>query len=335
LPFTAEQLDFAPSSAPPYTSSTIYAFPAHLQLPYTLQWNVGLEQSFGPNQSLTLSYVAANGRRLPAEQSLSLGALNPDFGAVVYLQSGVTSNYQALQAQFQRRLSGGIQALASYTWSHSIDFGSTYSSLPLMRGNSDFDVRNNLSGALGWDLPQPNRDRAARLLLNRWGLDGRIGLRTGFPVTLNGSLLTDPATGNQYYSGVDLVPGRPLYLYGPQYPGHRAINGGPSASNPAFVAPRGSAVGNAPRNTVRGFGMAQVNLAARREFRFSEQAKLQFRAEAFNVLNHPNFGYIDRYLQDAAFGTATQMLNQSLATMASQYQQGGPRSMQFTLMVLF
>ncbi len=335
LPFTSAQLKFSPSTDPPYTSTTIYAFPTHLQLPYTLEWNVSLQQALGVAQSFTISYVAANGRRLPAEQMLSLSALNSDFGDVVYLQSHVTSNYQALEAQFQRRLSRGIQTLASYTWSHSIDFGSTYSALPLMRGNSDFDVRNNFSGAVSWDLPSPERNRAGEIVLGHWGLDGRVAARSAFPVTLNGNLLTDPGTGTQFYSGVNLLPGRPLYLYGPQYPGHRAINGGPLASAPAFVTPTGSEAGDAPRNLVRGFGMAQVNLAARREFRLSDRTRLQFRAEAFNLLNHPNFGYVTPYLTYATFGTATQMLNQSLATMASQYQQGGSRSMQFALKVLF
>jgi hypothetical protein len=67
----------------------------------------------------------------------------------------------------------------------------------------------------------------------------------------------------------------------------------------------------------------------------SEHTHLQFRAEALNVFNHPNFGYIDPYLTDPTFGQATQMLNQSLGTVAAQYQQGGPRSMQFALKVFF
>jgi hypothetical protein len=89
--------------------------------------------------------------------------------------------------------------------------------------------------------------------------------------------------------------------------------------------------GDAPRNFVRGFGEFQINLGARREFHIRDGLSLQFRAEAFNVLNRPNFGYIDPILTDPTFGKATQMLNQSLGTLASQYQQGGPRSMQFAL----
>jgi hypothetical protein len=62
---------------------------------------------------------------------------------------------------------------------------------------------------------------------------------------------------------------------------------------------------------------------------------LHFRAETFNLLNHPNFGYVDQTYTDATFGQATEMLNTSLGTVASQYQQGGSRSMQFALKLTF
>jgi hypothetical protein len=86
---------------------------------------------------------------------------------------------------------------------------------------------------------------------------------------------------------------------------------------------------------VRGFGSNQVDLAVRRTFPIASQLKLQFRAETFNVLNHPNFGYIDSYYSDPQFGQATMMLNQSLGGLNPLYQQGGPRSMQFALKLLF
>lgn len=153
--------------------------------------------------------------------------------------------------------------------------------------------------------------------------------RTGFPVTLQGNLLTDPGTGNQYYSGLNLINGVSTYIYGTQYPGGRAINKG------AFTLPGSASSGNAPRNFVRGFDATQINLAVRREFPLPRELKIQFRAEAFNLLNHPNFGYIDSVYSSATFGQATNMLNQSLGTMASQYQQGGSRSLQFALKLAF
>jgi Carboxypeptidase regulatory-like domain/TonB-dependent Receptor Plug Domain len=329
LPLTSSQVSLTPSATPPYTNSTVYAFPNHLQLPYVLQWNVSLQQALGKPQSITISYVGSNGRRQMGEKQLSLTPFNPDFGTVVYFYGGLSSNYQALQTTFQRSVVHGLQALVSYTWSHSIDFGSTYSTLPELRGNSDYDLRNNLSAGVSWDIPMSLQSRWAKTSLADWSLDGRLMARTAFPVTLQGNLLTDPATGNQYYSGLNLVAGISPYQYGAQFPGGRAIN------KAAFTLPNSASSGNAPRNFVRGFGATQLNLAMRREFNLPRELKLQFRAEAFNLLNHPNFGYIDTYYTDATFGQATNMLNQSLGTMAAQYQQGGARSMQFALKLAF
>jgi Carboxypeptidase regulatory-like domain/TonB-dependent Receptor Plug Domain len=219
LPVTPAQLDFRPSTNPPYTSSIVYAFPSHLQLPYTLEWNVSVEQALGSSQSMTMSYVGSNGRRLLGEQELSLSKSNPNFGYVFYFPNGITSNYQALQVKFQRSVTHGVHALASYTWSHSIDLGSTASALPLTRGNSDFDVRHNFQTGLSWDITSKLNNRPMQYALSSWGLDGRVMLRTGFPVTLNGNQITDPATGMVYSGGVNLIPGRPVYLYGSQYPG--------------------------------------------------------------------------------------------------------------------
>jgi hypothetical protein len=329
LPYTQAQLTYPISVSPPYTSASIYAFPSHLQLPYTLEWNTSVQQALGKQQALTMSYVGSNGRRLVGEQELSISGLNANFGTIIYFPSHITANYQALQVQFQRSVSHGIQALASYTWSHSIDFGSTGTAIPLVRGNSDFDIRNNFQAGLSWDLPSITSRNPAGLILNNWGLDGRVMARGGFPVPLTGSTYIDPATGSLSYMGLNQVANQPVYLYGSQYPGRRSIN--PSA----FDLPATGVVGDAPRNFVRGFGALQANLAARREFHLHDTLALQFRAEAFNILNHPNFGYVDPTYSDATFGQATQMLNQSLGTVASQYQQGGPRSMQFALKLLF
>jgi hypothetical protein len=329
IPFTPSQLAVPITTSAPYTASVITTFPSHLQLPYTLQWNTSLQQALGRNQSLTVSYVAAAGRRLLALQQRSLTALNPDFGTVQYLAPGITSNYQSLQVQYQRSVAKGIQALGSYTWSHALDLGSNSTALPLQRGNADFDVRHNLQGGISWELPGLAGPKFADALLNDWGVDARLNARTAFPVPLGGNTVTDPTTGTQYAGGLNLVSGQPIYLYGSQYPGGKLIN------RAAFSLPDTGSFGNAPRNFVRGFGATQLNLAARRDFHLHDPVVLHFRAETFNLFNHPNFGYVDPAYSDATFGQATQMLNASLGTVASQYQQGGPRSMQFALKLTF
>jgi len=86
---------------------------------------------------------------------------------------------------------------------------------------------------------------------------------------------------------------------------------------------------------VRGFGAVQTDVAMRRTFPIYERLQAQFRAEAFNIVNHPNFGLIDPNYGDPQFGEATATLSQSLGTLSPLYQMGGPRSLQLSLKLIF
>jgi hypothetical protein len=119
-----------------------------------------------------------------------------------------------------------------------------------------------------------------------------------------------------------------VYANGLVCPGGRAVN--PNA----FAEPV-SGPGNAPRNFVRGFGAWQWDMAVRREFPVYERLKLQFRAEAFNIFNHPNFGNVNPDFGEATFGQATGTLATTLGILSPLYQMGGPRSMQFALKLTF
>jgi hypothetical protein len=330
-------------------------FPSHLQLPYTLQWNASIEQALGKSQALTVSYVGAHASRLLANNFIFTPS-NPNtsygFGIV---QNGLTSDYDSLQVQFQRRLSDGLTSLASYTWSHCIDYGSQNYFIGYQRGNCDFDVRQNLSAAFSYDLPNVEQNGFMNALLHHWGLDDRFTARTAFPITVNGGAFFSPVTGQEMAAGVDLVSNQPVYLYGANCasvleglgdlqpgqgcPGGRAIN--PCAfvnvgGSPAAPCPMNGTVGGlAPRNFVRGFGAWQMDLAARRDFPIHERLKLQFRAEAFNIFNHPNFGNINPNFGQPTFGQATGTLASSLGVLNPLYQMGGPRSVQFALKLVF
>lgn len=312
---------------PPYGS--IEAYPAHLQLPYTIEWNATVEQEIGKSQAVSVAYVGSHASRLLEQRQILVTPSNPNFTYVTFSQNGPTADYNALQIQFQRVMSQGLTALASYTYAHSIDYGSTSVTFPYLRGNSDFDVRHNFSAAVSYDLPNIDGSKLARALIDHWGVDTRFMARTGFPVSLDGSNAINPATGQFFYSGLDLVSGQPVYLYSTQYPGGRSIN--PAA----FTVPPSGGVGDAPRNFARGFGAWQLDLAVRRDFPLYEGLRLQFRAEAFNVLNHPNFGYINPNLGQSNFGQALSTLNASLGVLSPLYQMGGPRSMQFALKLTF
>jgi len=337
---------------PPYSNGA-QGFASHLQLPYTLEWNASIEQALGKSQALTFSYVGSHAARLLKEVLVFPGN-NPAFASGTYFTSnGLTSDYHSLQIQFQRRLRKELTALAAYTWSHCVDYGSLNFQVDgYQRGNCDFDVRHNLSAALSYDLPTVRHSGFANAVLHHWGIDGRLTARTAFPVILAGDTIIDPVTDQAVSSGLDLVPNEPVYLYGANCttvlqglgdlqpgqgcPGGRAIN--PNAFAPPPTDPNTgnpTRPGNAPRNFARGFDAVQMNLAVRRDFPIHERLKLQFRAEAFNVFNHPNFGTVNPFFGEKTFGQATGILATSLGILNPLYQQGGPRSMQFALRLAF
>jgi hypothetical protein len=313
--------------AAPY--GVVFANPAHLQQPYTIQWNMGMEQALGKTQSFTLTYVGANGRKLLEEEDINASTYNPDFSSIYLFKNGLTSSYNALEVKYQRQMSRGLQTLASYTWAHSLDFGSYNEALPYQHGNSDLDIRNNLSAGMSYDLPVTEHSLISREILQGWGIDGRLTIRSGFPVTLSGNDLIDPRTGSLYFGSLNVVPGTPVYIYGHDFPGGRSVNAA------AFTLPSAGQDGDAPRNFVRGFGAAQMDLAFRRQFPIFEKLHGQFRAESFNIFNHPNFGTINPYYGNTQFGRATASLAQSLGVLSPLYQMGGSRSLQLALRLTF
>jgi len=326
--------------SPPY--ATVDGFATHLQLPYTLQWNLSNEHALGKFQSLILSYIGSHASRLLQENEYQ-PTNNPISADFQIVQNGLKSDYNSFQFQFRRRLSRGMTALVSYTWSHCLDYGSSNFVFGYERGDCDFDVRDNLSTAVSYDLPNVGHGGFTDAVLHHWGLDDRFTARTAFPVTLVGNQLPQP-NGQIYDGGLSFVPGQPVYLYGTNCatvlqglgdlspgqgcPGGRAIN-------PNAFSAVNSGLGDTPRNFARLFGVWQMDLAARRDFPLGERFKLQFRAEAFNVFNHPNFGNVSPYFGTSNFGQATATLANSLGVLSPLYQMGGPRSMQFALKLAF
>jgi Carboxypeptidase regulatory-like domain/TonB dependent receptor len=337
------------------TGATLTALNSHLKLPYTLEWNLALQQQLGKEQSLSFSYVGAGGRRLI--QSANVSSPNQNFYRANLIGNTATSGYNALQVQFQRRLSHGLQALAAYTWSHSLDDGSfgafgigSSAYVPGLaasanRGPSDFDFRNTFSAGLTYDIPAPKGNAFAKSILGGWSLDDAIHVWSAPPV-------------NVYYSAFgfslgaftevrpDIIGGVPLYLYGRQFPGGKALNPAAFTSPPTDANGNPTRQGNLGRNALQGFGAAQWDFAVHRDFPIHESVKLQFRAEMFNVLNHPNFGSPIGDLQspqsiNPQFGLSTQTLADSLGGPAglggfnALYQVGGPRSIQLALKLFF
>ena len=128
----------------------------------------------------------------------------------------------------------------------------------------------------------------------------------------------------------DLVPGQPIWIANP------TAGGGKSLNPNAFAIPAAGEQGSEGRNDIRGFGLTELDLSIVRKFSLTDRLGLQFRVDAFNLLNHPNFsnplgyiGYGPTYL------ASSQMLNNGLGGLNPLFQEGGPRSLQLSLKLSF
>ena len=346
-----------PAIVPPGSANSglLFGFNPRLQTPYTLEWNWALQQEVGKQQTLTVSYVGAVGRKLVQ----TINALPTNYpGGVVVIDNVGSSNYNALQAQFQRQLSHGLQALASYTWAHAIDtnsavYGFTFNN---NRGPSNFDIRNQFSAAVTYDIPAYKPDRFVGAVLGGWSVQSIVKAYSSPPVdvTINTSQSFSEKT---IYLRPDVLSEVPYYLYGSQYPGGKIINNTPDGPNMSCVGPfcfppldgngNPTRQGDLGRNAARAFPAAQWDFAVHRDFPLHESLKLQFRAEMFNVLNHPNFAPPNSVLNlgfgsNTQFGYSLQSLGQYFGGNSSGggglsplYQFGGPRSIQLALKLLF
>jgi hypothetical protein len=355
---TTYPFDPATAAPPPITvaglsapgSAPLTAFDPHLRLPHTLEWNVAVEQALGKQQSLSASYVGSAGRRLI--QTAIVSSPNPSFNSAYLVTNKATSDYDSLQVQFRRQLRQGLQALASYTWAHSLDTASAGSSfvgsntfvpgaLASNRGPSDFDLRHVFSLGVTYEIPSPKLNKLTEQVLGSWSIQNVIQLHSAPPVNVYEANFPQLA---QFSTQVrpDLVPGQPLYLHGSQYPASTALNPAAFASPPVDSDGNPTRQGDFGRNALRGFGLTQWDVSVHREFPIRDTPFiLQFRAEAFNVLNHPNFGPPQGGIGAGSFGLSTQTLAESLGGNVGSggfnalYQLGGPRSLQFALKLQF
>lgn len=156
--------------------------------------------------------------------------------------------------------------------------------------------------------------------------------RSAPPVELVAAFPTLPFS---YVARLDVVPGQPFYINDPTAPGGRRFN------PDAFTFPPDNQQGTLWRNALRGFGATQIDLALDRKFQLHESVALRFRADIFNLFNHPNFGPPDRRLYSTDFGYSKQTLAQSLGNGGADggfsplYQIGGARSVQLSLRLEF
>lgn len=237
---------------------------------------------------------------------------NPNLGAYQMFENSAASNYHALQLEARKRYSHGYQFTASYTWSHAIDDVSDVFPIaggPVLpqdsfnfkaeKASANFDVRHQFAGSVVWDLPlfRGSKGRVQKLAAG-WQLASIFQAHTGQPFTLNvpfdanldGNLSDRPSTTNG------------LIFFQKHGPRRVELARGSTFTN-FFTLGDNGAVG---RNTVRGDGFINLDLAISKRFQLSESHALDFRAESFNVMNRANFGLPIRVIGAPGFGSAVE-----------------------------
>ncbi len=305
LPFGAGNV-FLPAATPAAVTANFYD--PRFRDPYSQQWNVEIQRQLPRNISLTVGYVGSHTLRLsvsgdyntslfPGPGTPSARAPFPYAPVTIWDRSVGQSKYNALQTKVERRFAGGLSFLVAYTWSKAMDVASsgqfeesvsnqdTYNP-NLSRSVSSFDVPQMFSFAAVYSLPfghgkqWANHGLGARVLGN-WQVNGILQTRSGQPFT--------PVTN------LDIANVGALDASSRDRPN---LVGNPHLSNPsasawfnkaAFAAPAQYTYGNAGRNILRSQALNDVDFSLFREDRITERLKLQFRAELFNVLNHPTF----------------------------------------------
>ncbi|MEO7145894.1 MAG: hypothetical protein ABI165_20565, partial [Bryobacteraceae bacterium] len=259
------------------------------------------------------------------------GAINPrrplygldsNLSDATYSVSDGLSNYNSLQVSLDKRLGRGLTMLAGYTYSHAIDnvgtdFGGGTGTPQdpryrnLERGNSAFDLRHRFTLSYTYSIPGFRNKGITGLLLGNWQLNGILVTQTGLPFTPSLSSATvNTGTGS-----------RPNCLADPTLSsGQRSLHDWFNLAD--FGTPAPYVYGNCGRNTLFGPGRTNLDQSLFKDFPIHERFRVQFRAEAFNLLNHPQFGQ-----PNATIGSSSAGIISSIV--------GNPRELQGSLRLVF
>ena len=287
----------------------------HPKFPYSLQYNLNLEREIARGAVLSAGYFGARGNHLtreieqnPFEPALG-HRLNPNLPSpLLTTLTDAQSFYNSFQVSGSKH-TDHLTLQAFYTLSHSIDDASINVSIEAVnepgtsqdtfdrkgsRGRSGFDIRHNFVADATYELP----------LGHHWGLigwqiSGITSVHSNVPFT---PVLAFDNAGTQSL----LLSQRPDLIgnpYGGSCPNGARVGTPPCWFNPsAFALPRPGQFGTAGRNVLRGPGFSEVDLALRKSFQLGEGMHLSLGAEAFNLVNHPNFAVPSNTQSPLTFG---------------------------------
>jgi hypothetical protein len=295
--------------------------PYHTPLTYLYSWSFGVQHEFKYGITSEVSYVGKHGANMQFKgdinqvpvQNLSpndnpSGRPFPQYQSIGGSTFNAISNYNALQAQVNKRLENGIAFSAAYTWSKFLNDmdvspfngqGGTinYQNFHDPASNyapSNFDIRNSLKSSIVYQLPFGigrtwlNKNRLLDEAIGGWQVSAIVINQTGnpFTVTYNGPNNSYSQAGGWY----------PNVLRNPQLGFSKSINEWYDPT--AYVTAANGTFGDSRRNSLRAPGINTANLSMGKTFRVNEQVGLQFRADASNVFNHPCFGAPDGNFND-------------------------------------
>ena len=319
-----------------------------LEAGYVATLGLKLEQNVQPNNAQPAA-GAVDPRRPYIALQYASGTVFPPYLTVVgnsvpvgfinYLPHSAQSNYESGFLRLEKRFAHGLSWLTSYTYSKAISNAPQFRNaggvngsensppqnsfnLAAERGLASFDMRQRMASTFVYDLPFGHGQRfvtsgLASKILGGWQTAGILSMQTGFPFTLN--LKGDTAgvgagTGGIYVRPI-LLPGVNPVLSGSAQTTAEFFN------RAAFVAPPAYSFGNLGRNTIIGPGLVNLDFTLGKSIKITEAVSLQFRAEAFDLFNHPNYNLVGRIINDPTFGQVLSQLD--------------PRELQFGLKVIF
>jgi hypothetical protein len=288
---------------------------------YTFQWNANVQRSLADNYIVEVAYTGSHSynehkryninQAQPGTTPIATRVPYPAFqSAILYSSDAGWAKFNGLSLRLEKRYSDGFFFLGNYQLSKNTDNGSgeveandtAYAwNTNADEGYSRYDQRHRAAFSFGYELPfGPGKTYlssggAAAYILGGWQVQGIVRLASGFPFTVTSTNVCQ--CGSYVPQRVNIVtPGTFGQLDDPN-PGHWF-------DQTAYTVPANGTQGNAGRNTVRGPGTQQVNMSLSKRFPVG-RARLEFRAEVFNLLNHDNFGTPDANISNATVGTIT------------------------------
>ncbi|HYU54095.1 MAG TPA: hypothetical protein VEK37_14180, partial [Gemmatimonadaceae bacterium] len=305
--------------AQPYVLANIY----NRRTPYSIQYLLNVQRELGGDTALEVGYIGSVSRRLEslrvfneaipgATGSVASRSPYPELGRIQEVDGSGKANYNALSVKLQRRFSKGLTYLFGYTWSRSIDTGSAIRvhdtdtlfpqdsyNLRGERGLSSFDTAHRSVTSVLYELPVGkgrrflNRSGVADAVVGGWQLGSIFTLQSGFPETVITS--KDQSNTGAGYDRPNAT-GQSANLPRGERNIERWFN------TDAFVLQPFGTHGNVGRNTIITAGLIQWDFSVHKEFRIVENHAVQFRFEAFNFPNHPNWGNPDVTIISPSFG---------------------------------